>query len=96
MISKHNTTRFAAGGMGGAARAAEPSSVSRAASAKPVADSGAGQIPVIWANVREALRRRLGDRAIEVVAESFDAEKNAMRLAALLGDVAAPTATDER
>ena len=61
MISKHNTTRFAAGGMGGAARAAEPSSVSRAASAKPVADSGAGQIPVIWANVREALRRRLGD-----------------------------------
>ena len=61
MISKQNTTRFAAGGMGGAGRPAEPSSLSRTASAKPVADSGAGQIPAIWANVREALRRRLGD-----------------------------------
>ena len=35
------------------------------------------------------LRRRLGDRAIDVVAESFDAEHNAMRLAALLREVAA-------
>jgi glycosyltransferase involved in cell wall biosynthesis len=36
------------------------------------------------------LRRRLGDRAIDVVAESFDAKRNAMRLAALLRDVAVP------
>jgi glycosyltransferase involved in cell wall biosynthesis len=35
------------------------------------------------------LRRRLGDRAIDVVAKSFDAEHNAMRLAALLREVAA-------
>ena len=35
------------------------------------------------------LRHRLGDRAIDVVAESFDAEHNAMRLAALLREVAA-------
>jgi glycosyltransferase involved in cell wall biosynthesis len=34
------------------------------------------------------LRRRLGDRAIEVVAESFDAESNALRLVALLCEVA--------
>jgi glycosyltransferase involved in cell wall biosynthesis len=42
------------------------------------------------------LRRRLGDRAIEVVAESFDAEHNAMRLAKLLRDIAAPATADER
>lgn len=42
------------------------------------------------------LRRRLGDRAIDVVAESFDAERNAMRLAALLRDVATPASSDEQ
>jgi glycosyltransferase involved in cell wall biosynthesis len=34
------------------------------------------------------LRRRLGDRAIEVVADSFDAQRNAMRLVTLLCEVA--------
>ena len=42
------------------------------------------------------LRRRLGDRAIEVVAEAFDAERNAMQLATLLRDVAAGGAAGER
>jgi glycosyltransferase involved in cell wall biosynthesis len=42
------------------------------------------------------LRRRLGDRAIEVVADAFDAERNAMQLATLLRDVAARGAVDER
>lgn len=66
MISKQNTTRFAPGGMGGATRAAEPSSISRAASVKPLAsDSDNQQVPAVWANVREALRRRLGDQKFD-------------------------------
>jgi chromosomal replication initiator protein len=66
MISKQNTTRFAAGGTGGVTRAAEPSSISRAASVKPSAsDSDNQQVPAVWANVREALRRRLGDQKFD-------------------------------
>ncbi len=65
MISKQNTTRFAPGGMGGATRAAEPSLASRAVSAKPSADAGNDQIPAVWANVRETLRRRLGDQKFD-------------------------------
>ena len=63
MISKQNTTRFTSGGVGGA-RAAEPSSVSRAAK-PPAADSNNAQAPALWANVREALRRRLGDQKFD-------------------------------
>lgn len=65
MISKQNTTRFSPGGMGGATRAAEPSLASRSVSAKPSADAGNDQIPAVWANVREALRRRLGDQKFD-------------------------------
>jgi len=42
------------------------------------------------------LRRRLGDRAIKVVADEFDAEHNAMRLATLLRDVATQATSGDR
>ena len=76
MISKYNTTKFAPGGMGGAARNAEPSSISRTNSAKPFA-SGSGpdssnEVPAVWANVREALRRRLGDQKFDAWIAKLD------------------------
>ncbi len=66
MISKQNTTRFSPGGMGGVPRTAEPSSISRSAGARPpVTDSGNAPAPALWASVREALRRRLGDQKFD-------------------------------
>ena len=68
MINKQTTTRFSPGSAGGASRAVESFS-----NESSVADSGAAtrapspplragnQIPAIWADVRAALRRRLGD-----------------------------------
>jgi chromosomal replication initiator protein len=75
MISKHNTTRFAPGGIGGAMKAAEPSSFSRRTSAP---DSGVEQAPALWASVREALRRRLGDQKFDawIARLDFVAEVN--------------------
>lgn len=72
MISKHNTTRFAPGGMGGAARNAEPSSVSRTNSAKPPGADSGNEVPAVWANVREALRRRLGDQKFDAWIAKLD------------------------
>lgn len=69
MINKQSTTRFSPGGIGGTSRAIEsfagepgasmraPSSLGREGPAGREGD----QIPVIWADVRAALRRRLGD-----------------------------------
>jgi chromosomal replication initiator protein len=75
MISKQNTTRFAPGGIGGATRTAEPSSVSRKAA---TTESVSGQAPALWAGVREALRRRLGDQKFEawIARLEFVAEVN--------------------
>lgn len=75
MISKQNHTRFAPGGMGGVTRTAEPSSVSRAV---PAADSVATQAPVLWAGVREALRRRVGEAKFDawIARLEFIAEVN--------------------
>ena len=72
MISKHNTTRFAPGGMGGAARNAEPSSVSRTNSAKASVSDSVNEVPAVWANVREALRRRLGDQKFDAWIAKLD------------------------
>ena len=85
MISKHNTTRFAPGGMGGAARTAEPSSVSRSV---PATDSVATQAPVLWAGVREALRRRVGDAKFDawIARLDFIAEVNGEILLAASDD----------
>lgn len=60
MISKQNTTRFVSGGMGGGA----PSPFSRANSTNQFSDSNE-QTPAVWAAVREALRRRLGDQKFD-------------------------------
>jgi chromosomal replication initiator protein len=57
MINKLTTTRFSSNGAGGAPRAAESPSARTAAATGREGD----QIPVIWADVRAALRRRLGD-----------------------------------
>lgn len=57
MINKQSTTRFSPGGAGGASRAVESSSLRAPI---PVGRDG-DQIPVIWADVRASLRRRLGD-----------------------------------
>ena len=85
MISKHNTTRFAPGGMGGVTRTAEPSSVSRSV---PAADSVATQAPVLWAGVREALRRRVGDAKFDawIARLDFIAEVNGEILLAASDD----------
>jgi hypothetical protein len=63
MISKQSTTRFSPNGAGGASRGIEPFPSEQGAPARAASSAGrAGdQIPVIWADVRNALRRRLGD-----------------------------------
>ena len=72
MISKQNTTRFVPNGTGGANRGAEPSSVSRAASAKPPVSDSVNEVPAVWSNVREALRRRLGDQKFDAWIAKLD------------------------
>lgn len=52
----------------------------------------AGELDVLVANLRRlivnpALRRQMGERAVRLVTEQFDAERNAKRLIALLKDV---------
>lgn len=85
MISKQNTTRFAPGGMGGATRTAELSPVSRTVS-QP--DSTSTQAPVLWAGVREALRRRLGDAKFDawIARLEFVAEVNGEILLAAVSE----------
>src|SRR5262245_27368792 len=61
MINKLTTTRFSPNGAGGASRATESPSPRVAVSANVDGD----QIPAIWADVRAALRRRLGDVKFE-------------------------------
>jgi chromosomal replication initiator protein len=73
MISKQSTTRFSPNGGGGASRGREPFASETGAPARASAPAGreayAGregdQIPVIWADVRAALRRRLGEVKFE-------------------------------
>jgi chromosomal replication initiator protein len=85
MISKQNTTRFAPGGMGGATRTAELSPVSRTV---PQPDSTSTQAPVLWAGVREALRRRLGDAKFDawIARLEFVAEVNGEILLAAVSE----------
>jgi chromosomal replication initiator protein len=88
MISKHNTTRFAPGGMGGSTRTAEPSSTSRTPSAKPSVQDSVNEVPAVWANVRDALRRRLGDQKFDAWIAKLDlvAEVNGEVLLAAADD----------
>ncbi|HVY91078.1 MAG TPA: DnaA/Hda family protein [Hyphomonadaceae bacterium] len=60
MINKQNTTRYAAGAVGGAPQQAESSSPAHrnASSGAVASEPGAN---AIWAEVRDTLRRRLGD-----------------------------------
>jgi chromosomal replication initiator protein len=85
MISNQNTTRFAPGGVGGVTRTAEPSSVSRSV---PSVDSVVTQAPVLWAGVREALRRRLGEAKFDawIARLEFIAEVNGEILLAASDD----------
>jgi chromosomal replication initiator protein len=68
MINKHNTTRYApngvAGGVGGASRASDASLVQRKGLSQGPSTDGAADdpgTPAIWDQVRETMRRRLGD-----------------------------------
>ncbi len=71
MISKQNTTRFVSDGMGGAGRMAEPTSISRNTSTNAFSDSN-NEVPAVWAAVRDALRRRLGDQKFDAWIAKLD------------------------
>src|SRR5262245_20545183 len=80
MINKQTTTRFAPAAAGGPSRSAETASSTTASSPVSTAvDAGDEGVPAIWAQVRESLRRRLGDGRfdawiahLELVAEVND------------------------
>jgi chromosomal replication initiator protein len=64
MINKQNTTRFSAGGVGGATRPAESAPAIRKGFGNGSADEGGADeagVPAIWMSVRESLRRHLGE-----------------------------------
>jgi chromosomal replication initiator protein len=78
MISKQTTTRYAPAAAGGPSRSAETASSTRT-NISTSASRDADGVPAIWAEVREALRRRLGDgrfdawiARLELVAEVND------------------------
>jgi chromosomal replication initiator protein len=80
MINKQTTTRYAPAASGGPSRSAETASSIRSGSPGGAAqDDGVEGVPAIWAEVRETLRRRLGDGRfdawiahLELVAEVND------------------------
>lgn len=79
MINKQTTTRYAPAAAGGPSRSAETASSTIASAPTSAAYAGDEGVPAIWAQVRDALRRRLGDGRfaawlahLELVAEVND------------------------
>ncbi|HEX5005610.1 MAG TPA: DnaA/Hda family protein, partial [Hyphomonadaceae bacterium] len=86
MINKQTTTRFAPSGVGGSSRVAEPANTVR----RPDAGVEASiEIPAIWQNARETLRRRVGDARFDTWIARLDliAEVNGEILIAAPGEL---------
>ncbi len=91
MINKQSTTRFAAEAAGGAPRTSDASPAARKGVSHGGAEGAVGEagVPAIWAEVREALRRRMGDQTFDAWISHLDlvAEVNGEILVAAPGEM---------
>jgi chromosomal replication initiator protein len=90
MINKTSTTRFAPASAGGLPRPTDSSSTTRPGLSKGLSTEGVeAGVPAIWAEVRDVLRRRLGDVKFDAWIAPLDliAEVNGEVLVAASGEL---------